>query len=257
MLMSAGPHGPVGARSSSVLSRLRVSLPCGIKESSWSFEWLLAAAAVWLCLVITWPVIDAAIVIGVWRGRHPTPLEATRIEPLVRRLATGMGLGWMPWIAVGSGTSAENGIGASSVVIIGETAIANWSDDALSGLIAHVVLEHGRIAPSVALAIIALLTNLECVITHTGPFEAGPFVFAGIGAVVWMVALLLVAGPTLFPSEVARDKLAVKRGYGRELRAAVQSFPRPPLPPTQDPLDRFIRWGYRTHPTPEQRLRAH
>jgi Zn-dependent protease with chaperone function len=163
---------------------------------------------------------------------------------------------------VGSGATAENGLGASSVVIIGETAIASWSDDALSGLIArefaHVVLEHGRIAPSAAPAIIALLINLviylESVVTHTGPFEAGPFVFAGLGAVVWMVAIMLVAGPTLYPNEVAADELVVKRGYGRELRASVQSFP--PLQPARDPLDRFIRWGYRTHPTPEERLRA-
>jgi len=88
-----------------------------------------------------------------------TQSETARVEPLALRLVPGMGLDWVPWIAIGRGATAENGLGASSVVLIGETAVADWSDDALSGLIAHefahVVLGHGRLSPSVALPTIA------------------------------------------------------------------------------------------------------
>jgi Zn-dependent protease with chaperone function len=161
----------------------------------------------------------------------PPLLKPARVEPLTRRLATAMGLDWIPWIAVASGATAENGGGASSLVLIGETAVASWSEDALCGLLAHefahIVLGHARVTPSVAPETTALVVGyISLVSTLVGaPLAPGAYVIAGIGAVGWLVALMLVAGPTLYPGEVAADALVVERGYGPQLRAGIQSFP--------------------------------
>jgi Zn-dependent protease with chaperone function len=115
------------------------------------------------------------------------------------------------------------GLVPAAWVLIGETAVASWSDNALSGLIAHefahIVLGHGRLSPSVALPTIAFgMGYFSLIPTFQAPFDMAAYVIADIGAIVWLIALMLVVDPTFYPGEVAADALVVKQGYGPQLR---------------------------------------
>jgi len=42
-------------------------------------------------------------------ARHPTPAESAYLEPVLREQVDRLGLGWMPWLLVGQGFTAEAG----------------------------------------------------------------------------------------------------------------------------------------------------
>jgi Zn-dependent protease with chaperone function len=224
------------------------------------------AVGVWLVLLVTWPCIDAALAklmyVPLAGARHPTPREAARIDPVLAQLAPVFGLEGLPWVLVRQGEAREDGQGFNSVVCLGATAIAEWPDDALHGLVAHelahVALDHGRQAANLAVWLIAFWSAVAGFLQWVSSrLEAEPPVMAGLvlGLVLPLAWLALQPFQFFFavardnyPCEVEADALAIERGYAEQLEATLLRFP------DHEPRGRFWPWLLRTHPSPAERL---
>ena len=223
--------------------------------------WLAAVLGLWLILVVLWPALDTTVAklvyMGTKGGRHPTPAESARLEPLLREMVERMGLGWMPWLLVGDGFKANDDQGFGSVIVIGSERLAKDSRDQLAGLIAHelahVKLDHGRSgAPGLLVAGAGLGASLWAVwgwaFGSVASSSLAGMAMAWLVLMGWSCLFFLAASRDNYPHEVAADACVLEHGLAREHEASLLTFD-----PTAQLRGLWAVW-VRSHPPVEQRL---